>query len=406
MHSMETKIQRHIDVLFDELNNLPQGPFCIAFSGGSDSLALLYALSKRFDSTLLYPFYVNHRLRSETELAVEIMQNEQQCKALGLELTVIDLGDGTVQEAAGKRGRGIEEAARQLRYEALETECRAHNIGYLFTAHNSDDQLETLLMRLGQGASIRSLGGIRSVGAFRSITLLRPFLNLSHQELQEYVEDHGLQWSEDSTNVQSIYLRNMVRKSVKKPFLEIFPQGRNGASLIARRLQGVGELLEQMVDSLMEEVTFDEKGSISFSKHWFCTVHPLLSEQLMFRLVGLLSGEKGRIALSMIDELMTALRTEEASHSAVVGAVGVYCQSDRCTLVATKPVWSFSMELADPFTPQTIDLGEGYCIQIDSYQAEERWDEVLAIDAHSLDRPVLRTWLSGDEILLESGKMK
>jgi len=120
----------------------------VAFSGGSDSLALLLALAQLYEPHLLHVMYVQHHLRPDSELEAEIALNRENCQKLGVPLHVLDLGKGRVEQSAASRKGGIEEAARHLRYEALYSECSQAGCSYLATAHNADDRLETLLMRL------------------------------------------------------------------------------------------------------------------------------------------------------------------------------------------------------------------------------------------------------------------
>lgn len=122
-----------------------------AFSGGADSLALLITLLKFVDNKNIVALYVNHRLRPEEELKAEEALNRHNCRALNIALEVVTLEEGAVERCAIERGKGIEDAARHLRYRALNETAERYNYPYIATGHTLDDQGETLLMRLLQG---------------------------------------------------------------------------------------------------------------------------------------------------------------------------------------------------------------------------------------------------------------
>ncbi|MFA6682218.1 MAG: ATP-binding protein, partial [Sphaerochaeta sp.] len=138
--SVPTEVLRFLEEYHVDLTK----KVAVAFSGGSDSLALLLALSRLLDPAQIFPLYVNHGLRSDDELQEEISLNRKNCASLGLDLTVLTLPRGLVEETARTRGSGIEDSARLLRYAKLEEACVALDCTYLATAHNADDQMETI----------------------------------------------------------------------------------------------------------------------------------------------------------------------------------------------------------------------------------------------------------------------
>ena len=178
----------------------------LAFSGGYDSLCLLASLCELgFD---VHPVYVNHNIRSESELSAEIKLNMDNCRRLGCALEVITLERGSVDACAHEKGLTCEAAARFLRYEALSS------FPLVATAHNRDDQVESLMMKLISGGTLLSLAGIRE----RRENLIRPLLCCTRSEIVSYVDSLQLQPSSDSTNDELFCFRNKVRQLVT-PYL-------------------------------------------------------------------------------------------------------------------------------------------------------------------------------------------
>jgi len=194
-----------------------------AFSGGCDSLALVALLSRTIKKENIIAVYVNHHLRSDAELEKELDLNRENCRKLGVKLEVADLGKDAVQDLAKERGNGLEEAARILRYRALEKLAHKNNCPFIATAHHLDDQLETVYMRMLRNSPVTSLRGISEKKKTGSLTLVRPLLEYPKTTLATYLENMGLIWSQDSTNSDNSIERNRIRNIELPRFAEQNP---------------------------------------------------------------------------------------------------------------------------------------------------------------------------------------
>lgn len=186
-----------------------------AVSGGADSMYLLcrmLELGREHGFAVVCAHY-NHRLRG-----AESDRDEQFVRAFCAAHTVpCHVGSGDV---AAVRGMGAEEAARTLRYAFLQT-CAAQNgCRWIATAHTADDNAETMLLNLARGCGLRGLGGIPPVRE----NLLRPMLDTTRAEVEQWLLAHGVAHVEDSSNAADDYARNRVRHAAV-PALE----GVNGA---------------------------------------------------------------------------------------------------------------------------------------------------------------------------------
>ncbi|MGO8694516.1 MAG: tRNA lysidine(34) synthetase TilS [Rectinemataceae bacterium] len=179
----------------------------IAYSGGPDSTALL-AAAAALNRVRLLAVHVDHGLRPEPERLLERKLVIERCGELGVRLTIARIRPGAVEERAERKHCGVEAAARDYRYHALETVMKREASSHVLFAHNYDDQVETVLMRLFGGSGSEGLRGIEAVNP----PWFRPLLGLSKRELLEYLTSRGIAWSEDSTNVSLDFLRNRVRR--------------------------------------------------------------------------------------------------------------------------------------------------------------------------------------------------
>jgi tRNA(Ile)-lysidine synthase len=200
-----------IDAFLETIRGKLAGKTVIAaVSGGSDSVALLALLHQR---TARFGFSlravtINHRIRDDEESLGDALFVKDLCASLDppVPCELVNLAHGEVAALAKNRGRGIEEAARFLRYRVLESSSFAGD-ALVMTAHNRNDRDETTLMRFFQGAQGISLSGILP---FRG-RFIRPLLECSHEELRSFLRDRGMIWREDSTNGDDRYLRNRIR---------------------------------------------------------------------------------------------------------------------------------------------------------------------------------------------------
>ena len=121
-----------------------------------------------------------------------------------------------LQWDGNKPDTGVMQAARQARYDLLTSFCADHNVPVLMTAHHSDDQVETFLIRLTKGSGIDGLGCTQKYSKLNdTLMLYRPLLDFSHQDLVDYCTENDIEWIEDPTNNDTSYERNRLRKSTE-----------------------------------------------------------------------------------------------------------------------------------------------------------------------------------------------
>ena len=200
----------------------PGDRVAVAVSGGADSVALLVAMADARSETgiVLSAIHVHHGLRG-----AEADGDAQFVADLAKQLDVpLRTEHGDVAALAAERGRGIEEAARALRYRCFDELLASHNVHAVATAHTLDDQAETVLMKLLRGAWTEGLGGIAPVVTVESGRIVRPLLAVSRAEIVTYLEARGHPWREDSTNQELTFTRNRVRYMLLPQMKEFQPR--------------------------------------------------------------------------------------------------------------------------------------------------------------------------------------
>src|SRR6266849_6993841 len=181
-----------------------------AVSGGADSVALLDVLRSIGSewSVSLHAIHVHHGLRAEADDDAEFVR--ALCARMGVPLSV-----ERVSVKGGPPWEGLEAEARRARYGAFREVARRVGAQRIATAHTADDQAETVLMRLLEGAGPRGLAGIAPVRGL----LIRPLLEARRADIEAHLRARGLAWMEDASNRDPRFLRNRIRHDVL-PFLE------------------------------------------------------------------------------------------------------------------------------------------------------------------------------------------
>lgn len=175
----------------------------IGVSGGADSVALLRALeSIRCDYNLtLIVCHINHKIRpGAAERDQEFV--EKLCRDLGIECHV---KEAYVESLAKEWNMSDEEAGRRVRYDFFNEVAGAD--GKIATAHNKNDNAETVMMRFMRGTGLHGLTGI----PYRRGNIIRPILDVSRDEIEEYLQEIGQAHITDESNLAPIYTRNKIR---------------------------------------------------------------------------------------------------------------------------------------------------------------------------------------------------
>ncbi|MHC4356567.1 MAG: tRNA lysidine(34) synthetase TilS [Planctomycetota bacterium] len=239
----------------------------LAVSGGADSTALLHVVhTLKAAGALNAEFvcaHVNHQLRGS-----DADRDEDFVTAQAEELKVpVITRRLDVRRCARQNKLSIETAARQLRIRALSDTARDNDCDTIVTAHQKNDNAETILQRLARGTGFRGLAGIWPARVFADgITFLRPLLCVGRGEILEYLRGRNLHWRDDRTNADCAHRRNYIRHrllpelqqdcahSIVERLSELAGSTRGFYSLISARAD---ELWPEIAGDVGKEITLD-----------------------------------------------------------------------------------------------------------------------------------------------------
>jgi tRNA(Ile)-lysidine synthetase-like protein len=259
----------------------------VAVSGGPDSVALLDLLVQLSPINRLHVAHLDHKLRAR-ESAEDAEFVRRLAERIGISITV---DEADVRDAAEQAGRGIEEVARELRYDFLLHVARESGCDRIATGHTMSDQAETFLMRLARGAGLRGLSSMRPVmkahtfskdeghmadeslcearmkdekdekerAYFHSSSsslhplLIRPLLCITREEVEAYCRERSLEFRTDATNLNGDFTRNLVRRDVMPAMRAINPRVVESIARAAEIISSDEDALNHLASRLLDD---------------------------------------------------------------------------------------------------------------------------------------------------------
>ena len=253
----------------------------VALSGGPDSICLLnilFELKKELNIEI-GAAHINHLLRGEDafkdeEYVIKI------CEEIGIPcfVTRVDINNYSKEHKLSS-----EMAGRQVRYDFFEEIIKKEGFNKIATAHNANDQAETILFRLMRGTGLEGLTGIK---VSRENKIIRPILCLSRREVETYIEQKCLKPRIDKTNFEKIYNRNKIRLDIlpymKENFNEDIIQTLNRMSVL---LQKDNEFLERLALNSYKKYCIEDVEYFIIKEEIFKEEEPIISRVLKHALV-------------------------------------------------------------------------------------------------------------------------
>ncbi len=257
----------------EKYNLLPEGArVCVALSGGADSLCLLHALMalrERY-ALSLSAVHVNHNLRGESadrdEAFVRCI-----CSEWGVPLEVFS---PDVAAIAKKKGIGLEECGRAVRYEYFgKLDC-----DLIATAHTLSDSIETMIFNLLRGTGTK---GLASIPPKREPNIIRPLIECTREEIEGYCLENNLQYVTDETNLSDDYTRNYIRHNIIPTFREVNTAFEGNISRTMEIVRSEDSFLAELATDLLARAETDRGYLTSV----FYEAHPALRRRAIAKLL-------------------------------------------------------------------------------------------------------------------------
>ena len=397
---MEKKVERF---LAGHGFNLHGKSLAVGVSGGPDSLALLHYLwtvKERYQLRIV-ALHVDHMFRGKESLEEALFVRD-----FCLKRTIpFEMQQANVPEYMEQTGKSSQLAARELRYSFFAQMMKKHRLSYLALGHHGDDQVETILMRLTRGSSGRARAGIPFIRLFEDGFIIRPFLNLSKQELESYCEHHQLEPRRDSSNEKETYSRNRFRKIVL-PFLK------KENPLVHEHFQRFSEEMETD-DAYLTELTLLKMNKVmeKTKEEVIITIGAFLEMPMPLQRRGiklilnyLYEEQPSSLSAVHIDSIFSMIRNPQPSGSLdLPNGLKVIRSYGKCSF-QIRPVDSQPYEYK-LYGPGSVQLPEGGVIIADYYsgQVDEQQGIVsFLVNIEETGLPlIIRTRRAGDRMTVK-----
>ncbi len=238
----------------------------VAVSGGSDSMALAL-LAQQYcheKNIALTAMIVDHKLRAESSIEAE--KTSKWLDRRGIKNHILQWQHDSI---CGN----LQAAARKARYQLLTACCNQLNIKYLLLGHTQDDQAETIAMCQNRNAGIIGLSGMSARRDMNNISILRPLLNHSRQQLRILLQQQQQQWIDDPSNENMKFTRIKIRKQ-----LEHNPAQKQELLLIGRKMAVKRIKLQNIANDWLEKYANYEHGKVVYNRAKFIQLADIYPE--------------------------------------------------------------------------------------------------------------------------------
>lgn len=252
----------------------PRLPLAVAYSGGADSTALLYAAAAQWPGQV-HAIHVHHGLQAAADEFASHCQ--AVCDVLGVPLHTLRVN------AQAEPGQSPEEAARKARYAALAQAAKEASVQDVLLGQHADDQVETMLLALSRGAGLPGLAAMPKRFARHGVQFHRPLLALDAASLKQALRERQIEFVEDPTNSDERYTRNRIRVRLLPALAEVFPQFRQTFARSASHAAQAQHVLDDIAAQDLMEVgnppliaklqilSAARQGNVL--RHWLVTCH-------------------------------------------------------------------------------------------------------------------------------------
>lgn len=371
--------------------NWQQESYILAVSGGVDSMVLLeqfFQLQKKCP-IMIRVVHIHHHLRKESDEEEGMVR--EFCRKRNLAIDVYHWEEGSSQNS------GIEEKARQFRYQKLKECQRKNHASYVVVAHHADDQAETVLMKLTRGSTLDGIAGMKAIRPFGEGYLIRPFLTVDKKALYEYASIHQIPYSEDTTNQSVAYTRNRFRQEMIPLFKKENPKFNQKIQEFTKTLQEQQELIGTITYQWMEQALVELPNGWSWNKDSYLK-QPIGLQKVI--LVEMSKKIGGLLSTKNVSDIHKAILSDTSQLSLNLPKGWIFQKRYQQLFLVKKEVEAIVYKefRVEKFQTEDIVLSKNERV---SFTKEEGWEMMVSCEDFPL---IIRRRKSGDSLLLRSNQ--
>ncbi len=280
-----------------KLNQLEDEYIIVGVSAGPDSMALLHMLQTYCQKSLVCA-HINHNVRSNSVKEEKYLKD--YCDKHSIYFESITINNYTENN--------FENEARKKRYQFYEQTLKKYHSHTLVLAHHGDDLIETILMKIIRGSNLEGYAGIKTYSNMNNYTIVRPLLCLTKKDLLKYNKDNDITYYIDSTNEDTSYMRNRLRKNIL-PLLKQEDQNLHLKFLkYSDTLQSYYNFIEDITKEKINNIYKDNTISIDT----LIDEHPFLQRNIVFYILSNIYNNQADIIKDKhIDDIINLMHNKK-----------------------------------------------------------------------------------------------
>lgn len=268
----------------------------VGLSGGPDSIFLLHFFKNNFKNYIVVA-HINHKLRGEdSDLDEKFVRLISQKLKLPLYVKRED-----VKKLSVDNKKSIEECGREIRFSFFNKILKIENLNKIALGHNLDDNVETILMNFIKGSGIKGLIGIPE----KRENVIHPIINIKKSEILNYLNENGIEYRVDKTNLKIDYFRNRIRNYllplIEREFNKNFKEKILSFSNI---LKIENEFMDELVGKKEEEILKFEENIVTIDLKNFKKLHLSLKRRVIRKALSYLNNDLREYSLEHIDNVI------------------------------------------------------------------------------------------------------
>lgn len=278
----------------------------LALSGGPDSMALFHSLLQCHRGVLAIA-HVDHGWRQESPAEAEHLLNLAQRHNLAFHKETLN--------PKAMQGN-LEEACRHARYAFFVRLCHEHGYEGVFLGHHADDQAETILKRVLEGANPIAIQGMKTDLDRQGVMFYRPFLSITKKDILLWLENHHHSWFEDATNKDPAYLRSKMRLQILPQLAEQFgKEVTKPLCHLGDQMAGLNSFIDEQYKYYLPLISRGWAGWMADLEH-FAGLHPFIAKQLIYKI---LHTEEVLVSHGQLDNMTRDIQSQTANKRYATG---------------------------------------------------------------------------------------
>lgn len=300
-------------LLFIESLKIKENDYLVcAISGGPDSMCLLDILVKlkqKFHFKIVCA-HVNHNLRIESKDEELFVKKYCVDNDVIFEYMKIEKYDND----------NFHKCARNIRYEFFENTIKKYNAKYLFTAHHGDDLMETILMRIMRGSTLKGYGGFSKISCKNGYKIIRPLISLTKKQIEDYDKKNHIEYVIDKSNFKDVYTRNRYRKYILPKLKEENNNAHLKFCMFSEYIIETGNYFEKLSKNICQEIYVNNKLDIKKFKSY----EYIIQIHIIYKILEIIYCENiYKITKKHVDNIINLINNKKNGYTSLPNKQGI-----------------------------------------------------------------------------------